>query len=63
MVVANCVADETAYPLTYQIFLDKGDGTFEAFTEKTSEPVIEGVGKPAREGTNTNTFVARVCEN
>jgi len=59
----NCVADEDAYPLSYQIFLVKDDdGNVEAVNQKGSEPSVSGVGKPARAGTSSNAFVARVCD-
>ncbi|XP_077988425.1 uncharacterized protein LOC144442926 [Glandiceps talaboti] len=59
----NCVADEDAYPLSYQIFIVKDDdGNTEAVNQKGSEPSTSGVGKPARDGYNNNTFVARVCD-
>ncbi|XP_077988424.1 uncharacterized protein LOC144442925 [Glandiceps talaboti] len=59
----NCVADEDAYPLSYQIFMVKDDdGNTEAVNQKGSEPSTSGVGKPVRDGYNNNTFVARVCD-
>ena len=57
----NCAADETAYPLTYQIFVTRDDqGTLEAVSQRLSEPSTRGVGKPARTGTSNNTFVVQV---
>ncbi|XP_070543690.1 uncharacterized protein [Ptychodera flava] len=61
--VENCVADEDAYPLSYQIFRIKDhDNKMEAITTKGSEPSSTGVGKSARDGTSNNTFVAKVCD-
>ncbi|XP_072031504.1 uncharacterized protein [Amphiura filiformis] len=62
IVIENCAADDTAYPLTYQLFVENDDGGLEAFTERQSEPRITGIGKPAREGTSINTLVAKVCD-
>ena len=62
--IENCAADESAYPLTYQIFVTRDDeGTLEAVTERLSEPSTSGVGKPARTGASNNTFVVEVCQN
>ena len=61
LMVENCAADETAYPLTYQMFLVTDDDmNKQAFSERQSDPVVTGVGKPTREGASSNTFVAKV---
>ncbi|XP_070541847.1 uncharacterized protein [Ptychodera flava] len=61
--IENCAADEDAYPLSYQIFRIKdNDNKMEAVSKKGSEPSSSGVGKPARDGTSNNTFVARACD-
>jgi hypothetical protein len=60
--IENCVADETAYPLSYRVFLVNGDRR-ETVTSQTNDPAIEGVGKAATdESSYTNTFVAEVCD-
>ncbi|XP_070541849.1 uncharacterized protein [Ptychodera flava] len=62
-VTENCVADEDAYPLSYQIFRVKDDdNNLEAVSKKGSEPSSTGVGKPARDGSSNNTFVSNVCD-
>ncbi|XP_070541846.1 serine-rich adhesin for platelets-like isoform X2 [Ptychodera flava] len=59
----NCVADEDAYPLSYQIFRVKDDNdNVEAISKKGSEPASSGIGKAARAGSSNNTFVAKVCD-
>ncbi|XP_022108597.1 uncharacterized protein LOC110988924 [Acanthaster planci] len=60
--VEKCVADESAYPLSYRVFLVSG-GRRQTVTSQTNDPAIEGVGKAAtEEGSSSNTFAAEVCD-
>lgn len=59
----NCVTSADAYPLSFQLFVDKGDGSYEAVTEKKSEPSITGIGKPKLDSSDTRTYLMNVRSN
>ncbi|KAJ8045834.1 Polycystic kidney disease 1-related protein [Holothuria leucospilota] len=58
----NCVTSSDAYPLNFQLFVEKDDGSYEAVTEKKSEPSISGIGKPKLDGSDTRTYIMKVCD-
>lgn len=56
----NCVTSADAYPLSFQLFVEKSDGSYEAVTEKKSEPSINGIGKPKLDSSDTRTYLMNV---
>ncbi|XP_063969983.1 uncharacterized protein LOC129282804 [Lytechinus pictus] len=61
--VDHCVADDGAYPLSYQLLAADEDGNERSLTPAGVLPVIDIVGPPAHGQHTSTTFVANVCNS
>ncbi|KAJ8029481.1 hypothetical protein HOLleu_28882 [Holothuria leucospilota] len=65
LAVDSCTTDEDAYPLTFQVFLQNTDGSYEAKTAAEASDRISVLGPPALLTNNDipyNTFQVKVCD-
>lgn len=63
LAVDSCTTDEDAYPLTFQVFLQNTDGSYEAKTAAEASDRIAILGPPALLTNNDipyNTFQVKV---